>query len=146
MTKLIIVVAICVVLAVCTFIWLRVRSASRRNAIQGYAEEHNFSLLGSSLPATLKLETSSFRHAKAISSAFTGTGKEKEFAFFDCVMPGDRTSYTQSVLAVRHLGGRYPAAQFDRQLQEEHRGDWTLIYHLKRTWILSEIDAHISSL
>jgi hypothetical protein len=145
-TKLIIVVAICVALAACIFVWLRVRSASRRNAIQRYVEEHNFSLLGSSLPATLKLETSSFRYAKAISSAFTGTGREKEFVFFDCVMPGDRTSYMQSVLAVHHLGGRYPAAQFDRQLQEEHRGDWTLISHLKRTWSLSEIDAHISSL
>jgi hypothetical protein len=145
-TKLIIVVAICVVLALCIFIWSRVRSASRRNAIQRYAEDHNFSFLGSSLPDTLKLETSSFRQAKAISNAFTGTGREKEFAFFDCVMPGDRMSYTQSVLAIHHLDGRYPATQFDRQLQEERRGGWTLIYHLKRTWSLSEIDAHISSL
>jgi hypothetical protein len=145
-TKLLIIVAICVLLAVCVFMWGRVRSASRLRAIQSYAEEHNFSFLGSSLPATLKLETSSFRHAKAISTAFTGAGREKEFAFFDCVMPGDRMSYTQSVLAIRQLGGRYPAAQFDRQLQEEHRGDWTLVYHLKRTWSLSEIDAHISSL
>lgn len=146
MTKPIIVVATCVLLAVCAFIWLRLRSASRRNAIQHYAEEHNFNFLGSSLPPMLKLETSSFRHAKAISSAFTGTGREKEFAFFDCVMPGARTSYTQSVLAIHQPGGRYPAAQFDSQLQEEHRGEWTLIYHRKRAWSLSEIDAHISSL
>ncbi|HEX6496126.1 MAG TPA: hypothetical protein VF018_11620 [Acidobacteriaceae bacterium] len=146
MTKLIIAVAICVVLAVCVFMWFRVRSASRRKAIERYAQEHNFSFLGSSLPATLKLEISSFRHAKAISTAFAGTGREKEFVFFDCVMPGDRTSYVQSVLAIRHLGGKYPAAQFDRQLQEERRGDWTLIYHPKRTWGLSEIDAHVSSL
>jgi hypothetical protein len=145
-TKLIFVAAICVVVALAYFVWSRVRSASRRKEIRNYAQEHNFSFLENSLPEALKLEGSSFRHAKAISSAFTGAGREKEFAFFDCVMPGDRMSYLQSVLGIYRLGGSYPACRFDRQLREERAGDWILIYHDRRAWSLQEIDAHVSSI
>ena len=146
MTALIIVIAICIILALSIFFWLRQRAASRRNAIRQYAEEHHFNFLGTSLPANLSLDGSSFRFAKAVSSAFTGKGKEKEFAFFDCTMPGDRMSYTQSVLAIYQLGGSYPATHFDRQLREERDRQWTLIYHDRRAWPVSEIDAHVSSL
>jgi hypothetical protein len=147
MTTLIIVVAICIVIAIGLLLFSRQRAAARRAAIRRYAEERGFNFLGSSVPATLSLDGSSFRFAKAISSSFTGTGKEKEFAFFDCLMPGDRMSYTQSVLAIHRLGGGYPAARFDRQLREEHaRGEWTLVYHDRRSWGIEEIEAHISSL
>lgn len=146
MTALIIVIAILIVIALCLFFWSRQRAESRRKAIRHYADEHGFSFLGNTLPANLSLEGSSFRFAKAISSAFTGRGKEKEFAFFDCTMPGDRMSYTQSVLAIYQLGGSYPACRFDRQLLEERDRQWTLIYHDRRAWSVSEIDAHVSSM
>ena len=147
MTTLIIVVVICIVGAICIFLWLQQRAASRREAIRRYAAEHNFTFLGSRLPTTLSLEGGSFRFAEKISSAFTGTGHEKEFAFFDCYIHEGRRGYTQSVLAIHHLGGIYPACHFDRQLREEHApGQWTLIYHDRRAWPIGEIDAHVSSL
>ncbi|HEX6771976.1 MAG TPA: hypothetical protein VF126_08110 [Acidobacteriaceae bacterium] len=146
MTALIIVVAICILLALSIFFWSRQRAESRRKAIRQYADEHHFNFLGSTLPSNLSLDGSSFRFAKAVSSAFTGKGKEKEFAFFDCTMPGDRLSYTQSVLAIYQLGGGYPACRFDRQLREERDREWTLVYHDRRAWSISEMDAHISSL
>lgn len=146
MTALAIVIAICIILALCLVFWSRQRAASRRTAIQQYATEHNFTFLGSTLPANLSLDGSSFRFAKAVSTAFTGKGKEKTFAFFDCTMPGDRMSYTQSVLAIYRLGGDYPACHFDRQLREERDREWTLVYHDRRAWSVSEIDAHVSSL
>jgi hypothetical protein len=143
---LIIVIAICVVVALGIFFWSRQGAASRRNAIRQYTDEHHFTFLGNRIPDTLNLDRSSFRSAENISSAFTGTGKEKEFAFFDCSMRDGRRGYTQSVLAIYRLEGSYPACQFDRQLREEHAGDWRLIYHDRRTWPVSEIDAHLSSI
>jgi hypothetical protein len=145
-TTLIIVIAILIVLALCVFFWSRQRAESRRKAIRQYAEGHGFSFLGNTLPANLNLDGSSFRFAKGISSAFTGKGKENDFAFFDCTMPGDRMSYTQSVLAIYRLSGGYPAARFDRQLREERDREWTLVYHDRRAWTVPEMDAHISSL
>jgi hypothetical protein len=146
-TALIIVIAICIVVAICFFVLSKQRAAARRQAIRQYADEHHFSFLGNSLPAGLNLEGSSFRFAEAISSAFTGTGHEKEFAFFDCYIREGRRGYTQSVLAIHDLGGSYPACRFDRQLREERApGGWTLIYHERRAWPVAEIDAHISSL
>jgi hypothetical protein len=109
-------------------------------------DEHHFSFLGNSLPAGLNLEISAFRSAESISSAFAGTGREKEFAFFDCYIHEGRRGYTQSVLAIHNLGGSYPACRFDRQLREGRAGEWTLIYHDRRAWPAAEIDAHISSL
>jgi hypothetical protein len=146
MTALVIVIAILIVIALVLFFWSRQRAASRRNAIQQYATEHGFTFLGNTLPANLSLDGSSFRFSTAVSSAFTGLGKEKQFAFFDCIMPGDRMSYTQSVLAIYQLGGSYPACKFDRQLREERDRDWTLVYHDRRAWSVAEMDAHISSL
>jgi hypothetical protein len=146
-TGLIIVIAICIVLALCFFFWSRQRAAARSEAIRHYATEHNFNLLGSSLPAGLSLEGSSFRSAELILNAFTGSGREKEFAFFDCYIREGRRGYTQSVLAIHRLGGSYPACRFDRQLLEERApGEWTFIYHHRRAWPVEEIDAHLSSL
>jgi hypothetical protein len=145
-TKLILVIAICVIVALGIFLWSRQRAALRRKAIRQYADEHHFTFLGNRLPDTLSLDRSSFRSAENISSAFTGTGKEKEFAFFDCFIREGRRGYTQSVLAIYRLDGSYPACQFDRQLHEARAGDWRLVYHDRRTWPVSEIDAHVSSL
>jgi hypothetical protein len=146
MTALIIILAICIVVAISIFVLSKRKAASRRQAIHQYVDEHHFTFLGNSLPAGLNLEISAFRSAESISSAFTGTGREKEFAFFDCAMRDGRRAYTQSVLAIHNLGGSYPACRFDRQLREERAGEWTLIYHDRRTWPVTEIDAHISSL
>ena len=147
MTALVIVIAICIVVALCLFFWSRKRAATRRDAIRTYADERQFNFLGNSVPSSLSLEISPFRSAENISSAFTGTGHEKEFVFFDCSMREGRTAYTQSVLAIHHLGGSYPACRFDRDLRESHAsGDWTLIYHHHRAWSVGEIDAHVSSL
>jgi hypothetical protein len=146
-TTLAIVIAICVVVALCIFFWSRRRAAARRQAIRQYADENHYSFLGDRLPDTLHLDRSSFlRSAESISSAFTGRGKEKEFAFFDCSLREGRRGYIQSVLAIYRLNGHYPACQFDRQLREERAGDWTLIYHDRRTWPVPEIDAHVSSI
>ncbi len=147
MATLVIAIAACVVVAICLFALSKQRAKSRREGIRQYADEHKFSFLGSSLPADLSLERSSFRSTKSISSAFTGAGKEKAFVFFDCSIREGRTGYTQSVLAIRDLGGSYPACRFDRQLREERApGGWTLIYHERRGWPVQEIDAHVSSL
>lgn len=147
MTGLLIVIAICSVLALCFFFWKRQQAAARREAIRRYANEHNFNLLGSSLPAGLSLEGSSFRSAETILNAFTGSSRDKEFVFFDCYIREGRRGYTQSVLAIHRLGGSYPACRFDRQLREERApGDWMLIYHDRRAWPVEEIDAHLSSL
>src|ERR1700744_6214623 len=142
---LIIAIAICVAV-ICVVVWMRTRSASRRNAIRRYADAHHFHYLESGLPATLKLDDSSFRLTKSISSAFAGTGSKSDFVFFDCFMPGDRMGYTQSVLALHHFDESYPACAFDRALRQERRGDWTLVFHDRREWSLAEIDAHISSI
>lgn len=146
MTALIIIIAILIVLALCLFFWSRQRAESRRKAIRQYADEHGFSFLGNTLPANLSLDGSSFRFAKGVSNVFTGKSHDKDFAFFDCTMPGDRMTYTQSVFAIYQLGGSYPATHFDRQLREERDRQWTLVYHDGRTWSVAEIEAHISSL
>jgi hypothetical protein len=141
-----VIVAIGILLAISIFVWLKMRSASRRRAIRRYADEHNFRYLGSDLPASLKLDGSSLRQAESVSNAFSGTGKEKDFVFFDCYIPAGKTGYRQSVLAIYLLGESYPACRFDRELREERVGDWRLVYHTQRAWSVSEIDAHVSSL
>lgn len=147
MTALAIAIGICIVVALCVFFWSRQRAAARRQAIRQYADTHHYTFLGNTLPDSLKLDRSSFlRSAENISCAFTGRGKEKEFAFFDCSIREGRRGYIQSVLAIYRLDGHYPACQFDRQLREERAGDWRLIYHDRRTWPVSEIDAHVSSI
>ena len=146
MTKLIITATICIVLALCLFLWSRQRAASRRKAICQYVDDHNLQFLGSVLPDTLNLGASSLRQAEAISNAFLSTGGTRDFVFFDCYIPAGRTGYTQSVLAIYRFTGSYPACRFDRELRQERSGEWTLIYHERRTWPVAEIDAHVSSL
>jgi hypothetical protein len=146
-TKLIVVIVVSILAAICLFLWSKQREASRREAIRRYAERRSFNFLGNRLPASLSLEGSTFRYAEIISSAFTGTGREKEFAFFDCYIREGRRGYIQSVLAIHQLDGSYPACRFDHQLREERApGEWTLIYHDRRAWPVAEIDAHVSSL
>jgi hypothetical protein len=144
-STLAIVIAICIAVVLSIFFWSRQRAASRRRAIRQYADEHNFTFLGNILPDTLNLQASSLRRAENISSAFLGRGK-KDFIFFDSFIPAGKTGYTQSVLAIYLFEGSYPACQFDRQIREERAGDWRLIYHDRRTWPVSEIDAHVSSI
>ncbi len=84
--------------------------------------------------------------AEKISSVFLGRRKMKDFVFFDCHITVGKTGYTQSVLAIYLLEGSYPACPFDPQLREARAGDWRLIYHDRRTWPVSEIDAHVSSI
>jgi hypothetical protein len=144
--KIGLVIASGILIALCIFIWSRVRSASRCKAIRHYVDEHNLRFLGSVLPDTLNLGDSSLRRAEAISSAFMGTHGKKDFVFFNCFIPAGKTGYTQSVLAIYRLGESYPACRFDRELREERAGDWTLIYHDRREWPLQQIDAHVSSI
>lgn len=147
MTKLIVVIVICVLAAICLFLWSKQQEVSRREAIRKYAEKRSFNFLGNRLPDGLSLEGSTFRFAETTSNVFTGTGREKAFVFFDCYIREGRRGYTQSVLAIYQLDGSYPACRFDRQLQEERApGEWTLIYHNRRSWPVAEIDAHVSSL
>jgi hypothetical protein len=132
--------------AFCIVLWSRAKATTRRKAIRRYCDEHGFDFLDSHLPATLDLNRSSLKGVQSISSAFTGLGSRNRFVFFDCWLRPGKTGYTQSVLAIQLLVEAYPACRWDRELHEEHVGEWTLIYHGKRGWPVSEIDAHISAL
>jgi hypothetical protein len=132
--------------AFCIVLWSRARATARRKAIRRYCDEHRFDFLNGHIPATLDLSSSSLKGLQSVSSAFTGTGSRNRFVFFDCWLRPGRTGYTQSVLAIHLLAESYPACRWDRELREEHAGEWTLIYHDKRTWSVREIDAHISGL
>jgi hypothetical protein len=85
-STLAIVIAICIAVVLSIFVWSSQRAASRRRAIQQYADEHNFTFLGNILPDTLNLQASSLCRAENISSVFLGSGK-KDIIFFDPSSP-----------------------------------------------------------
>jgi hypothetical protein len=119
--------------ALCIVLWSRARATARRKAIRRYCDEHRFDFLDGHLPATLDLSGGSLKGLQSVSSAFTGTGSRNRFVLFDCWLRPGRTGYTQSVLAIYLLAESYPACRWDRELREEHAGEWTLIYHDRRT-------------
>lgn len=129
----------------CVVFWRRAAAARRSLAIRSYSNEHGFQYVDQQV-ADIPFNRSSFKDLQSVANAFTGTGARNRFTFFDCHIREGRTGYTQSVLAIEHLEGSYPACRWDRTLREERAGDWTLVYHDRRAWSLSEIDAHVSAL
>jgi hypothetical protein len=141
-----IIIALVLGCAVCFVLWSRTKATARRKAIRRYCDERRFDFLDGHIPESLDLNSSSLKGLQSISTAFTGMGSRNRFVFFDCWLRPGRTGYTQSVLAIHLLSESYPACRWDRELREEHIGDWTLIYHDRRAWSVREIDAHVSTL
>jgi hypothetical protein len=140
------ILALLIVCALAVVLWLRARTRMRQQAIRRYSDEQGFAYLGSQLPPMLDMSRSSMRQMKSLSNAFTGSRSGKQFVFFDCRIPEGRTGYAQSVLAIHGLKESYAACRWDRALRQERLGEWSLIFHDRRLWPVSEIDAHVSTL
>jgi hypothetical protein len=114
-----------------------VHGKARAGRIRKLAALHGFRYLGSSLPQLLSLSNLP-PGLTAIENVIDGECRGRHVVALDCRFGEGKGSWRRTVIAVHADKTQIAVASFDRRVETNQSGDWTLIYRARDLAFISQ--------